>query len=138
MIKSIYFYETLKQSYANFRRIKKIPTKEIIHEMAQNPDEFIKMEYVKRDNLKKTVLTLNGDSSDWAVIEDFLLECNFSEVFGQMLFNYMYKHKDDEPRTGNGNGKVLSVYLSPEEWAMLQDKKGNKTVSEYIKEVLRG
>lgn len=106
--------------------------------MAQNPDEFIKMEYVKRDNLKKTVLTLNGDSSDWAVIEDFLLECNFSEVFGQMLFNYMYKHKDDEPRTGNGNGKVLSVYLSPEEWTMLQDKKGNKTVSEYIKEVLRG
>ena len=82
-------------------------------------------------------MSFNGNKKDWDIIEDFLLECNFSEVFGQMVFNYMYIHKDDEPRTKKGNGKVLSVYLRAEDWEKLDNKRGEKSVSTFIKEFIR-
>ena len=139
MVKSFYYYETLKNSLRNFLRIKEIKMPDMIKEIAEEPEKyFVKSYKPKIENLNKTTISLTGDKKYFKILEN---DCNekkmlFGPYLGRLVYNYMYVHKDDEVKKINKKNKLLAVYVTEEEWEELKKKIGSKSVTEYLRSVI--
>lgn len=134
MIKSVYFYETFRDSLRNFLRQKRIPQEEMIREIAENPESFVGFKYQPSGtNIDKCVMSLKGRVEDFAKLQCVCGSASFSLTMTTFIKSYMIKHKDDEPRPFTAKRKVVSVYFSPEEWDIVVKKMGQKTITEYIR-----
>lgn len=139
MTKSIYYYETLKNSLKNFLLQKGVKIPDVIHQIAADPGRYVEKSYKpKIENLNKITINLSGDKKDFLVFEKICKEKNLliGPYMGKLIYNYMYVHKDDEPKKTGKKAKMLAVYVTTEEWEKLKNKIGSKSVNEYIRSVI--
>ena len=134
MIKSVYFYETFRDSLRNFLRQKRIPQEEMIREIAENPESFTGFKYQPNGtNIDKCIVALKGRTEDFAKIKCVGGSDSFSTTMATFIKSYMIKHKDDEPRPLKVKRKMISIYLTPEEWDIIVKEMGQKTITEYVR-----
>lgn len=134
MVYGIYYYKKIRISLRNFLQQKGIRVSKMIKDIAKNPERYYERDYIPIDK-EKTTINLTGDAEDFLRIKKLAGDCAVGAVLGKCIYNYMWVHKDDEPRKIKGK-RVVSVYFSEDEYKkLIEDAKG-ENVSRYIKSVL--
>ena len=151
MVFTVYIYATLKKSLKNFMQIKGVTQREIIKNVAAAPLEYEERFYYpqKKDKEKMSLVCDENDltklrslwvnnrfESKYINGEKCRVEINFSTYISNLMYNYMMSHKDDTPRVKKAKGRGLTIYLTTDQWELLNEMSGDMKPAEYIKEVV--
>lgn len=152
MIITLNFDSDFRKRYRNFLRIKRLSNKKVLKDISQNMNK-----YQTRSNSitghDKVKMSLDCDpyaldvlKSEWKenrIVEKSFqgdkktVKVSFSEYLANYLYNYMWEHKDDEVPEEKGTGRVYSMYFSAADLNKLDILRGEESVSEYIKKLIR-
>lgn len=152
MIITLNFDSDFRKRYRNFLRIKRLSNKKVLKDISQNMNK-----YQARSNSitghDKIKMSLDCDpydldvlKSEWKknrVVEKSFqgdkktVKVSFSEYLANYLYNYMWEHKDDKVPEEKGTGRVCSMYFSAADLNKLDMLRGEESVSEYIKKLIR-